>query len=678
MKNFKFSLLFASILTATISFQAANAGLSDFLDHKDLPKKIREEIADLDISFSGDLVDLDLANGVGLSTKYRYEVESSYMDQYFTRIDKWDVKAQVNVGDMIKDFADTPFSFSIDRKNSFFFVRQFKEKKDAVKALPYTPKKLPLSSELALKNLNVGDFVSMPATLNIAVAAGAGTSTGTPVILDAGASVYWIISGEFNIQVFKIDDSHVRLKLISRRGYSRGASAEAGLSFKFFGVRILDRQIERLFDRELVELGYSITPGSQFVVDYVFNLKDEKARDAYDQILKTTLKFKDVVVLNNLGDAEGLKEKLISSYEKADKLFAEDKGLDSKDRRVSRIFKGFNDYKADTKRLKLALLVTSFKKDHTYTESKVTYIDKNENNLEFLYPTHSKYMETKLGKWIFDLKDQSFQNNFGLIPRLNSEDTKTRNPDFGVNFERKDKFFSGAEQKQVQKFMLGQIPPQIAEKLDIPEWKDGEKKKDSRIYFQLVLKAQGFDYLKSYSRKELKARLLAYSVKKKKEHVLDASGSDSAWSKLKDFLFINRFIKEERLENLADDIYEILKNEQNDTEIMTRKLVKLNEHGIFDKIGVGFLVSLLPQEKLVDLIYLKVEMTGKDLKAVNYEFGKLNYRALYNELAQAQSRIASRGYDLRVTDQDHDMENNDASSEKKVQDTVLDDILSLN
>ena len=66
--------------------------------------------------------------------------------------------------------------------------------------------------------------------------------------------------------------------------------------------------------------------------------------------------------------------------------------------------------------------------------------------------------------------------------------------------------------------MLGQIPPQIAEKLDIPEWKDGEKKKDSRIYFQLVLKAQGFDYLKSYSRKELKARLLAYSVKKKKSN----------------------------------------------------------------------------------------------------------------------------------------------------------------
>lgn len=675
MKNLTIRFLFASILTTALSVQVSQAGIGDFLDNRELPKKVRDEIADLDISFSADLGDLELANGINISTKYRYEVESSYMDQYYTRIDKWDLKTGVDVGDMIENFGDTPFSFSIDRKNSFFFVRQFKDKKEAVKSLPYTPKRLPLSADLALKNLNVGDFVSMPATLNVAVSAGVSSSNAGSVVLDAGASVYWIVSGEFIIQVFKVDDTHVRLKLMSRRGYARGTNAEAELSFKFFGVRILDRQIDRLVERDLVEMGYGINPGSQFIVDYVFDLKNPEAKEAYNQILKSTLKFKDVVVMNKF-DGEDLKEKLISSYEKADKLFEADKALDSKNRRVSRIFKGFNDYKANTKHLKLALLVTSFKKDNTYTENKVTYVDKNENNLEFLYPTYSKYMQTKTGKWFLDLKDQSFQNNFGLIPRLNSENTKNKNPDFGLTFERKDKYFSAPEQKLIQKFMIGQIPAQFAEKLDLPEWKDGEKKRDSRIYFQLVLKAQGFNYLKNFSEEELTKRLLAYAVQKKKEHVLDSA--DSAWSKLKDFLFINRFIKEERLEGLATDIYKILKNKENDSEIMTRNLVKLNEHGIFNKIGVGFLISLLPQEKLEELIYFKIEMTGKDLGAVNYEYEKLNYRALYNELAQAQARISGREYDLRVTDEDHQMENSDVGSEKSVQDTVLEDILGLN
>lgn len=675
MKNLTIRFLFASILTTVFSMQISQAGLGDFLDNRELPKKVRDEIADLDISFSADLGDLELANGINISTKYRYEVESSYMDQYYTRIDKWDLKAAVNVGDMIENFTDTPFSFSIDRKNSFFFVRQFKDKKEALKSLPYTPKKLPLSADLALNNLNVGDFVSMPATLNIATSAGASTSSAGTVVLDAGASVYWIVSGEFVVQVFKVDETHVRLKLMSRRGYSRGTNAEAGLSFKFFGVKVLDNQINRLVEQDLVELGYGINPGSQFIVDYVFDLKNDEAKEAYNQILKSTLKFKDVIVMNKL-DGQDLKEKLISSYEKADKLFEADKVRDPKDRRVSRIFKGFNNYKANTKHLKLALLVTSFKKDNTYTENKVTYIDKNENNLEFLYPTYSKYTQTKTDKWFLDLKDQSFQNNYGLIPRFNSEDTKKKNPDFGLTFERKDKFFRGPEQKSIHKFLIGEIPAKFTEKFNLPEWKDGKKKIDTRIYFQLVLKAQGFKYLSSYSKEELRKQLIAYTIKKKKQHVLDDSGL--SFSKMNDFLFINRFIKEERLENLADDIYSILKNKENDSEIMTRNLVKLNEHGIFNKIGVGFLISLLPQEKLEELIYFKIEMSGKDLEAVNYEYGKLNYRALYNELAQAQSRISNREYDLRVTDEDHQMENTDVSVDKSMSDTVLDDILSLN
>ena len=679
MKQLKLALFLASILTVTFA-QTANAGLGDYLEKKDIPGKIREEVADLDINFSTDLGDFDLVQGVNIAGKYRYEVEASYQDQYYTRIDKWDLKANINVGDIVENFVELPFSFSVNRQNSFFFVRQFKEKKAALKALPYSPKRLPLSADLALKNLEPGDFVSMPASLNIAVQAGATTSTVTPVVVSANAGVYWILSGEFIVQVFKVDATHVRLKMISRRGYDRGTTAGAGVSFKFFGVRILDRQIDRLFDRDLVQMGYSVNPGAQFIVDYVFDLKNAEAKEAYDQILKTTLKFKDVVVIKKL-DASELKDKLVSSFEKAEKVFEADKKLDPKDRRITRIFKGFTDYQGHTKKLKMALLFMSYKKDKAYTESKVTFIDKDENNLEFFYPTYSKYMEQKFGKWIFDLKDQSFQNNFALIPRLNSENTRAKNPDYGVTFERKDKFLSSKEQRLVQKFMIGQVPTMFGDKIDLEAWKSGADKKDARIYMQLVLKAQGFNYLKTYSLAEIDKRLIAYTVQKKKEHILDDSEENTAWERLKDFLFIGRFIKQERLHNLAEDIYTILQNKEDDSEIMTKKLVKLNEHGIFDKIGVGFLISLLPQEQLEELMYLKIEMTAKDIKAVDYEYGKLNYRALYNELTRVQSRISDRSYDLRVTDADHDMENaenTEATKDSRDSDTVLDDILGLN
>ncbi len=317
MKQFNLKLTLASVLTNLILLTSANAGLGDFLERSEIRQKVREEIADLDINFSADLADVDLVSGVNLAAKYRYEVEASYMDQYYTRVDKWDLKTGVNVGDIVDNFIEAPFSFSINRENSIIFVRQFPSKKEALKALPYSPKKLPLSGKAALKNLEVGDFVSIPANLNVAVEARASTTMVAPVVLNANAGVYWVISGEFIIQVFKVDETHVRLKLISRRGYDRGTSAGAGLSFKLFGIRVLDKQIDRLFDRDLIQLGYAINPGSQFIVDYVFDLSNEDSEAAYDQILKTTLKFNDLVVMNKLDAASELKDKLISSFEKA-------------------------------------------------------------------------------------------------------------------------------------------------------------------------------------------------------------------------------------------------------------------------------------------------------------------------------------------------------------------------
>ncbi len=645
--------LLGTVMSLTLPL-SAHAELSTFLDKAEIKTKLKEEIADLDVNFKAELGDIDLAAGVNLSANYRYEVEPSYRDQYFTRIDKWDVKTDINVGDILSNVFESPFSFSIKRENSFYFVRQFKNKKEALASLPYTPKKLPINSAAALKNLLPGDFVSMPANLTIAVGAGASTSMVAPVVLEAQANVHYIVSGEFTVQVFKIDDRHVRLKIISKRGHEAGTTVSGGASFKFFGFSIVDRQIDRLFDRDLIQIGLNVTPGAQFIVDYVFDLKDEKAADAYNQILGSTLKFKDIVILNQLKDARDLKDKLISSFEKAEKVFEADKELDPKDRRVSRIFKGFNNFKGHTNHLKLALLVTSFVNDRAYTENKITYIDKNENNVEFFYPTYSKYMETKLGKWFFELKDQSFQNNFGLIPRFNKEDIKARNPDVGLTFERKDKIFTPVEQRAVQKFMISQLPRMIADDINLDEWKSGAEKRDSRIFFQLVLKSQGVPYLKAYSREEIKKRLILYVLEKKKLQVIESS--ETPWQTLRDFLFLSKYIRNEQLRELGDQIYEVLQNKEQDAEVMVKNIVKLNEHGIFDKLGVGFLISLLPKEQLSDLIYIKLDMIARDLRPISYEFGRLNYRALYKELNEIQSRLSNRSYDLRMTAEDQEME----------------------
>jgi len=666
-KVFSSFLLTTVLLTSSFAYaeevsvksESLSHKLSDYLDRKEMQKKIRETIADQDINFNVDLGNIDLIEGINLSNKYRYDVEASYINKFYTRIDKWDINAGINVGEVLKDLVDIPFGFSVNRSSSFFFVRQFPTKMEALKALPYAPNKLPLNAKLALKNLHPGDFVSMPANMNIAVGASASTSMLGPVGLSANAGVSFVLSGEFTIQVFKLDETHVRLKLITKRGRDSAANAGMAASFNIFGVRLLDRQIERFVERDFAQFGFSYNPGAQFIVDYVFDLKDPEAQEAYNQVLSSTLKFKDLIVADMVNPKD-LKDKLISSYEKADELFYLDQQMPPKDRRVQRIFKGYSSYAGHTRHVKLAFLVTSYQKDRTFTESRVTFIDKKEKNLQFYYPTYSKYIEAQFGKKFFKLKDQTYQNNFGLIPRFQMEDSTLKNGDLGLTFERKDRYFTNYEQKAIEKFMLAQIPTKLARDIDFSQWKDGTKKIDSRIFFQLVLKAQGFEYLKNYPVEELRKKILLYVNEKRKLSVIDKTEEDTKTEELKNFLLIDRWIEKERLLNLANKIGAILKNPN--TEQMIHDLVALNEGSVFDKIGVGFLISLLPEEKLEELAYLKLEMIGKDLTPIQVEVGTLNYRLLYKELNEIQSRLSNRGYDLRLNSEDQSMEDLDIDS----------------
>jgi hypothetical protein len=144
-------------------------------------------------------------------------------------------------------------------------------------------------------------------------------------------------------------------------------------------------------------------------------------------------------------------------------------------------------------------------------------------------------------------------------------------------------------------------------------------------------------------------------------HIIDENQNEfnkEQIDKLRKFLFVNRFLEKERLTQLAVSLAEILKNEQNDSEDMLRKLIALNEDGVFDKIGVGFLISLLPEDKIQELVYLKLDVIGKDLKPISAEVGFLNYNNLYKELTEVQSRLSNRSYDLRLSDEDNKMEEN--------------------
>lgn len=658
------------IKKVTDQISNTKTNLSEILDEQRIHNQLERDLLKLDLEFDQSLLNINIVDGINLSTKYHYEVNPSYQDQFYTRIDKYDLDANINPGTLLKGQIDMPFGFGISRNSSFLFVRQFQSKIDALKAIPYGPQKLPLNAKHALE-LNVGDFVSIPANLNYVFSVGVSSATlPTPLVVDANASAYFVVSGEFTIQVFKLDENHVRVKLISTRGLTGGVNSNMSFGLTAFGFKIVgqsnvdrlldqsaQRLVESIVDKDLLQFGMNYNPGANFIADYVFDLTDTEAQAAYNQILSSAYKLKDVVVTDRLLSAKNLQDKLITTTDLADKIFDKEISKKNNQMKVMRIFKGFNNFKSTTDHLKLAFLIASYNRDITYTENKLTFTDKNENSMEFFYPTFSKYWETNFGKWIFNLKDQSNKSYFGLIPRFNSEDADLRDPDLGVTFERRDKIFASYEQSSVERYMIGQLPNVITKGINLDEWKNGDKKLDSRVFFQLILKSQGFKYLRLYTEEEFRDRLIKYSMAKKQIHIITRPPESATFenpSPNNPNILENLEIK-----TISTLLYHALHDAENVSEKTLTKIIKLNQIPLFENVGIGFLISLLPEEKLNDLIYIKLEMIAKDVHALKAEYGKLNYKSLYNEINTVQSRLSNRSYDLRLTPEDIQIENSD-------------------
>ena len=119
---------------------------------------------------------------------------------------------------------------------------------------------------------------------------------------------------------------------------------------------------------------------------------------------------------------------------------------------------------------------------------------------------------------------------------------------------------------------------------------------------------------------------------------------------------INDYMERGEILAITNVLYNALHDSANVSENTLVKLLKLNEIPLFSNIGMGFLISLLPESSLEDFIYIKMDMIAKDVEPITAEFGKLNFKALYNEITTLQSRLSNRTYDLRISEDDLQME----------------------
>jgi len=660
---------FLSVLLLTLSFFISNssAGIKDWLDPANLKEEIKKEIAELDIGFKVDLVDLNLAEGIGISTRYRYEVEPSYMDGWYSRMDKWTLKAGLRPGDFLDD-VDLPISLNIENGVDVVFVRQFKTRKKAMTALPYTFARLPLKAKWARKNLSPGDFVSLPTRLNIVVSAGMSFSEG---IVGAGVNTHYLLSGEFQIHIFRMKDDKARVKLIALRKRGHGAGANAGLEFKIFGIGLIDKKIKRFVDLDLAKFGISKEKGNLFLLDYTFDLKDKDSRDAYDQILGSTYKFKNLKILNPFQGHKDISKQLISNLTLTEEIFKQDREKPEEARRVDRVFKGSNEFERKSSKFKLGFNLIKYEKENVYTENQISYTDRDDKQHNFFFPTHTVIKKNKflfgLSKttkvynyfalWPTDAEGRSLDPSRRMMtlegpdqPNLESNfvtpngyfDDGPDFKDFGMSLDVKDKRMWGREQKDLKEYFMRNIPGWIYDQIEWGEWAEEKKRYNVRIFYQAIIHRVALTDLQKSARSGLKHRLDTFMetvpLPEPNNHGNDWDDKETwqeqnSWSLRKMTKGLNSALSEE--------------SKLSDRERI-KQLMEMRKNGAFQELGMGFLISLLDHRSLGKNVFISLHASSKDTKPINFEFGDHELKELYQELQYVQGVLNNRSFDMRL------------------------------
>jgi len=595
---------------------------------------VKEKVADLSIGLDLGFANLELLRGLGIASGYRYEVEPTYDGPYYHRVDRWRVGLNLKPGDLIKSALDLPISFNISKSSDVLFVRYFPTRKQALLVKPYHIAQLPMTAENVREQLVPGDFVALPGRMNIMMSAQ--LSTG-PLAFKAKAGSHWLMRAEYQIHVLRMQNDRVRLRIITRREREKGwIGARVGAGFKLFGMEFSDTTITSFFDLNLAAGSVTTQVGNLFFMDFVFDLSSEKARRAYDSILSSKYKFKDLELLNPFKKHGDVNQEVIADATAAEALFFQDRHLPKEKRRVDRIFKGFNEYERKGSRIKLGANLVRYDRGGHTTENHLVHYDHLNRKSHYFFANSTMRKNARL---LFGWRERKVQHNVGALFRSNENKEINEFLDFSVSVLIRDKKLSSREQRDIRSFMELNLTPEILRKTGLHKWDFSTSKKNAKFYFQIFFHKQAFDALRNLSSESIQEAYIDYLNQNGDALFLSQNDEQSQ------FLGFLHPDNTEMLQKLAS-VLQI--EDHQDHKAKIRMATNLRKNHAFMKHGVGFLLSLLPRRLRSDSILIRMQLKAQNEEPVIFNYGKKLKSDFYDDLQYIQAMLDQSSFEMRA------------------------------
>jgi hypothetical protein len=602
---------------------------SDSPDKGGTENRIKDEWVNLDVDPAIEFLDTALVSGLNIAAKYGYEIRPSYQDGLFTRVDRYAFTRDISPGEIISD--DLPVYLRFIKESELIFVRQFESHKKAKFSKPVNPKHIPLTAQKAIDDLDVGTFVSIPTKINLLTGSEAiGRTNGLKVRYNA----HLLISGEFQIQILRLRDKKVRVRLVAVKRKLKGVNGKIELDLNVFKVSIINSAVEAILGADLLDFGVSKDKGELLLYDYIFDLNSVEGKKAYNDVLRSRKELRSFKALSPIKDIN-VQELHTSNIHYAEKISLEDQSKEKELRRVDRVFKGRDNFKIKKKRWKIGLdIIKTFEKKLSKSSHFISITQSDNKERYFHYTNISKVKEHD--SRIKSLTKKYTENGY-LLLKANKKGEILDNGflQLGHSSEKKKEKFKRSNQYSLRKKLEFMLPPKIKSTIDWDAVKFNQKQKNARVYYQLIIKGEALNELQNINEEVLKKKL---------------EQTYRSYRSIHRGFYLKENLKNKKFKSLIKKLKRLFTaNSSGQTpKQKVKEFMKLEKSQFFKKIGRTLILSLLNPANLSNTVSFTLKWSSNKVKTKTFSFGNQKAEELYSNIEYLQSLIERREFDLRL------------------------------
>lgn len=632
---------------------------------------VSDVLDDTPIEVPVKLLDVDLLEGITLGAQYKFGVQPSYRDDFFTRVDRYTIAAAIDPGDIV---GDLPFLMAIDSGSQLVFVQQFASGRAARNIKnAYLPDRIPLNSEKALA-LKVGDYVRFDAKLSLLTSLGQAFPLAYH-ILAGKLGVSALVSGDYQVHVFRLDGDRVRIKLVGERAFSRSASAGIGRvrGLEVLGVNQALKKVVSLAELDhSVQVAIGKTNTRVFLVDYTLDLSTPAVREAYDSIFANPRRLKSVQVSEALQNNNDFSDRVIGNLEPLDVL-ARQSVQDSFAVPVVRNFKGSNFAKSRHIDLQLNLKSYNVSRERIFRENFLTRStllpDGNEVTDHFLLPTWSRIRERSA---LFGRLNEDMRRTADALFVADENGEPLRFLNIGFGFDYRDSRMRDHEYRRMRNKLALLLPPEgesaLKATLAGTRWLTDETHKNMRMSLRYFFRESAFDGLVAagfgdrdtiedaiyrFIAQEIENGDYPYYEGNTKGFIKHYSSQVRLTGKErrnpeKAVRKIVRVLWGKRIESVSDNL-SIAFDADNDNKSRMLAVTDLRNSDFYRRVGTSIWMHMIDQAQL-DLgasMYLELTLEGEDHQGIRFEYGEPEERNLYEAVKFIEQILGQRGPDMR-------------------------------